>query len=92
MAVPRKTFSNDFVHLTVGVILGNLLSGEDTFIGCSAKNNPAYRVDFMAKMDARWKRCSAAGNWQKSWWTTCGKAGVKSLTPRAFHKSANLLG
>jgi polar amino acid transport system substrate-binding protein len=28
------------------------LSGEDTFIGCSGKNNPAYKADFIAKMDA----------------------------------------
>ena len=28
------------------------LSGEDTFIGYSGKNNPAYKADFIAKMDA----------------------------------------
>ena len=28
------------------------LSGEDTFIGYSMKNNPAYKADFIAKMDA----------------------------------------
>ena len=28
------------------------LSGEDTFIGFSGKNNPAYKADFIAKMDA----------------------------------------
>ena len=28
------------------------LSGEDTFIGYSAKNNPAYKADFIARMDA----------------------------------------
>ena len=28
------------------------LSGEDTFIGYSVKNQPAYRADFIAKMDA----------------------------------------
>ncbi len=28
------------------------LSGEDTFIGYSEKNNPPYKADFMAKMDA----------------------------------------
>jgi polar amino acid transport system substrate-binding protein len=28
------------------------LSGEDTFIGYSGKNNPAYKADFITKMDA----------------------------------------
>ena len=28
------------------------LSGEDTFIGYSGKNNPTYKADFIAKMDA----------------------------------------
>jgi polar amino acid transport system substrate-binding protein len=28
------------------------LSGEDTFIGYSVKNNPAYKADFISKMDA----------------------------------------
>jgi len=119
MAVPRKTFPDDFAGLTVGVNLGFLLSdrlmqaaklgtvklesaknndanlkklagrridcfasdraaaryaarqlesyfassgfklqeavelsGEDTFIGYSAKNLPAYRADFITRMDA----------------------------------------
>lgn len=119
MAVPRKTFPDDFAGLTVGVNLGFLLSdrlmqaaklgtvklesaknndanlkklagrridcfasdraaaryaaqqlegyfattgftlqeamelsGEDTFIGYSVKNNPAYKADFIARMDA----------------------------------------
>lgn len=119
MAVPRKTFPDDFAGLTVGVNLGFLLSdrlmqaaklgtvklesaknndanlkklagrridcfasdraaaryaarqlesyfassgfklqeavelsGEDTFIGYSAKNRPAYRADFIARMDS----------------------------------------
>jgi polar amino acid transport system substrate-binding protein len=37
------------------------LSGEDTFIGYSSRNNPAYKADFIARMDAALERMKKNG-------------------------------
>ena len=41
------------------------LSGEETFIGYSAKNQPAYRADFIARMDAALEAMKRSGQLAK---------------------------
>jgi polar amino acid transport system substrate-binding protein len=37
------------------------LSGEDTFIGYSGRNNPSYKADFIVQMDAALEAMKKSG-------------------------------
>jgi polar amino acid transport system substrate-binding protein len=57
----KPYFEANAFHLTEAVEL----SGEDTFIGYSGKNNPPYKADFIARMDAALEAMKKSGEMAK---------------------------